>query len=104
MYVCLCRYYKAAKLAEALSKEVHCTVDEKQNSVLITEEGYEGAEEVLGVSHPADASVVMPCVADILVLQTCLVLQTNSLQCTIHITGRHWGLLQARNQQSAVTP
>lgn len=64
MSVCLCRYYKAAKLAEALSKEVHYTVDEKQKSVLITEEGYEGAEEVLGVSHPADASVVIPCVAD----------------------------------------
>ena len=44
------RYYKAAKLAEALSKEVHYTVDEKQKSVLMTEEGYEGAEEVLGVS------------------------------------------------------
>ena len=44
-----CRYYRAAKLAEALSKEFHYTVDEKQKSVLMTEEGYEGAEEVLGV-------------------------------------------------------
>lgn len=41
------KYYKAAKLAEALEREYHYTVDEKQKSVLLTEEGYEAAEDVL---------------------------------------------------------
>lgn len=40
---------KAAKIAEALAKDVHYTVDEKQRSVLLTEEGYEAAEDVLQV-------------------------------------------------------
>jgi len=43
------RYYKAAKLAEALQREHHYTVDEKQKSVLLTEQGYEDAEDVLEV-------------------------------------------------------
>ena len=43
------RYYKAAKLAEALQSEHHYTVDEKQKSVLLTEQGYEDAEDVLEV-------------------------------------------------------
>ena len=43
------RYYKAAKLAAALEKDFHYTVDEKQKSVLLTEEGYEAAEDVLEV-------------------------------------------------------
>ena len=47
-------YIKANKLAEALSRDVHYTVDEKQKSVLITDEGYEAAEEVLGVSDLYD--------------------------------------------------
>ena len=46
---CQCRYYKAAKLADALQREHHYTVDEKQKSVLLTEEGYEDAEDVLEV-------------------------------------------------------
>lgn len=33
------KYYKAAKIADALSKDVHYTVDEKQRSVLLTEDG-----------------------------------------------------------------
>ena len=45
-----CRYYKAAKLADALVREEHYTVDEKQKSVLMTEDGYEAAEDVLEVS------------------------------------------------------
>lgn len=50
------KYYKAAKLADALQRGddeqpgVHYKVDEKQKSVLLTEEGYEAAEDVLGVS------------------------------------------------------
>lgn len=44
-----CRYYKAAKLADALVKDEHYTVDEKQKSVLMTEDGYEAAEDVLEV-------------------------------------------------------
>ena len=48
------KYEKAAKVAGALAKDVHYTVDEKQRNVLITEEGYEAAEEVLGVADLYD--------------------------------------------------
>eukprot|EP00850_Spirogloea_muscicola_P005218 SM000023S07674 [mRNA] locus=s23:697023:703298:- [translate_table: standard] len=41
------KYYKASKLADAFKKDVHYTVDEKQKSVLLTEEGYEAAEDLL---------------------------------------------------------
>ena len=44
------KYQKATKLAGALVLGVHYTVDEKQRAVLITDEGYAAAEEVLGVS------------------------------------------------------
>ncbi|KAF5842058.1 chloroplast-associated SecA protein [Dunaliella salina] len=43
------KYYKAAKIADALTRDVHYTVDEKQKSVLLTEEGYEAVEDVLQV-------------------------------------------------------
>jgi len=43
------RYRRASKVASALSRDVHYTVDEKQRNVLLTEEGYEAVEEVLGV-------------------------------------------------------
>ena len=43
------KYIKAGKLATALAKDVHYTVDEKQRNVLLTEEGYEAAEDVLQV-------------------------------------------------------
>lgn len=49
------KYYKAAKIAAALSRGVHYTVDEKQRSVLLTEEGYEGVEDVLQVKDLYDA-------------------------------------------------
>lgn len=51
------KYNKAALLADALQKGekeepgVHYRVDEKQKSVLMTDEGYEEAEEALGVSN-----------------------------------------------------
>ncbi|EFJ15249.1 hypothetical protein SELMODRAFT_156007 [Selaginella moellendorffii] len=48
------RYYKAAKIAAAFARDVHYTVDEKQKSVLITEEGYEAAEEILDVKDLYD--------------------------------------------------
>ncbi|CAI5531792.1 unnamed protein product [Closterium sp. Naga37s-1] len=48
------RYYKAAKLANAFVRDVHYTVDEKQKAVLLTEEGYEEAEALLGVSDLYD--------------------------------------------------
>ncbi|GBF93465.1 translocase subunit chloroplastic [Raphidocelis subcapitata] len=48
------KYYKSAKIADALSKDVHYTVDEKQRSVLLTEDGYEAVEEVLQVSDLYD--------------------------------------------------
>ena len=44
----LCRL-QAAKIAKVLAKDVHYTVDEKQRNVLLTEEGYEAAEDVLQV-------------------------------------------------------
>ncbi len=40
---------QASKIADALSRDVHYTVDEKQKSVLLTEDGYEAVEEVLQV-------------------------------------------------------
>ena len=40
---------QAAKIATALAKDLHYTVDEKQRNVLLTEEGYEAAEDVLQV-------------------------------------------------------
>ncbi|KAK3253820.1 hypothetical protein CYMTET_36948 [Cymbomonas tetramitiformis] len=48
------RYIKCAKIAEAFSKDLHYKVDEKQKSVLITEEGYEAAEDILEVSDLYD--------------------------------------------------
>jgi preprotein translocase subunit SecA len=48
------KYQKASKLAKALAPEVHYTVDEKQKSILITEDGYEAAEDVLQVSDLYD--------------------------------------------------
>lgn len=50
----LLRYVKAAKVADALSKELHYTVDEKQKSVLLTEDGYEAVEDVLQVTDLYD--------------------------------------------------
>ncbi len=46
------KYIKAAKLATALAPKTHYTVDEKQKSILITDDGYEAAEDVLGVRRP----------------------------------------------------
>ncbi|CAK0755431.1 Protein translocase subunit SA1, chloroplastic [Coccomyxa viridis] len=43
------KYRQAARLAEAMERDLHYTVDEKQKSILITEEGYEAAEDVLQV-------------------------------------------------------
>jgi len=48
------KYYKAAKIADALSRNVHYTVDEKQKSVILTEDGYEAVEEVLQVQDLYD--------------------------------------------------
>eukprot|EP00210_Caulerpa_lentillifera_P001332 g1281.t1 len=48
------KYVKASRLASALSREEHYTVDEKQKNILLTEEGYEASEEVLQVSDLYD--------------------------------------------------
>lgn len=48
------QYVKAFKLARELQRDIHYTVDEKQRSILITEEGYEDAETVLGVKDLYD--------------------------------------------------
>ena len=43
------KYIKADKIASVLAKDIHYTVDEKQRNILLTEEGYEAAEDVLQV-------------------------------------------------------
>ena len=45
---------QAAKIADAFEKDFHYTVDEKQKSVLLTEEGYEAAEDLLQVADLYD--------------------------------------------------
>ena len=46
------KYEMTQKLAAALERDFHYTVDEKQKNVLLTEDGYEAAEQVLNVSAP----------------------------------------------------
>ncbi|THU44118.1 hypothetical protein C4D60_Mb02t04030 [Musa balbisiana] len=48
------RYYKAAKIAAAFERDVHYTVDEKQKTILLTEQGYEDAEEILDIKDLYD--------------------------------------------------
>ncbi|XP_057963745.1 protein translocase subunit SecA, chloroplastic isoform X2 [Malania oleifera] len=48
------RYYKAAKIAAAFERDLHYTVDEKQKTVLLTEQGYEDTEEILDVKDLYD--------------------------------------------------
>ncbi|KAL8139048.1 hypothetical protein V2J09_005049 [Rumex salicifolius] len=48
------RYYKAAKIAAAFERDIHYTVDEKQKTILLTEQGYEDSEEILDVKDLYD--------------------------------------------------
>lgn len=48
------KYATAQKAAEALSKDVHYTVDEKEQAVLLTERGYSDLEQALKVSDLFD--------------------------------------------------
>uniref|UniRef100_A0ACD5VNF5 Uncharacterized protein n=1 Tax=Avena sativa TaxID=4498 RepID=A0ACD5VNF5_AVESA len=48
------RYYKAAKIAEVFEQDIHYTVDEKQRNVLLTEQGYADAEEILDINDLYD--------------------------------------------------
>lgn len=48
------RYYKAAKIAGAFERDLHYTVDEKQKTVLLSEQGYEDAEQILDVKDLYD--------------------------------------------------
>ena len=48
------RYTMCARLAGALARDVHYTVEEKSQVVLLTDAGYEAAEEVLGVDDLYD--------------------------------------------------
>lgn len=48
------RYYKAAKIAAAFERDIHYTVDEKQKTVLLMEQGYEDAEAILDVKDLYD--------------------------------------------------
>ena len=58
---CMRRYYKAARLAEVLQPGEHYTVDEKQKSVLMTEDGYEAAEDVLEVQYMPTSHAYASC-------------------------------------------
>ncbi|KAJ3701427.1 hypothetical protein LUZ61_005132 [Rhynchospora tenuis] len=48
------KYYKAAKIASAFERDIHYTVDEKQKTILLTEQGYEDAEEILDIKDLYD--------------------------------------------------
>ncbi|KAL9430503.1 hypothetical protein AB3S75_025818 [Citrus x aurantiifolia] len=48
------KYYKAAKIASVFERDIHYTVDEKQKTVLLTEQGYEDAEGILDVKDLYD--------------------------------------------------
>lgn len=48
------RYYKATKIASAFERDIHYTVDEKQKTILLTEQGYADAEEILDVKDLYD--------------------------------------------------
>mmetsp|Transcript_579 Transcript_579/g.2255 ORF Transcript_579/g.2255 Transcript_579/m.2255 type:complete len:1019 (-) Transcript_579:61-3117(-) len=48
------RYIQSAKIADALERDYHYKVDEKQKSILFTEEGYEACEELLQVTDLYD--------------------------------------------------
>lgn len=48
------QYYKAAKIATAFERDIHYTVDEKRKTVLLTEQGYADAEEILSVKDLYD--------------------------------------------------
>ena len=48
------KYLTAAKIANAFERDIHYTVQEKEQSASLTEEGFESAEEVLQVSDLYD--------------------------------------------------
>ncbi|CAH9069570.1 unnamed protein product [Cuscuta epithymum] len=48
------KYYKAAKIAAAFEQDIHYTVDEKRKTVLLTEQGYADAEEILDLKDLYD--------------------------------------------------
>ncbi|NDJ19243.1 preprotein translocase subunit SecA [Myxacorys almedinensis] len=48
------KYLQAAAIARALNKEDHYEVDEKQRNILVTDEGFIRAEELLGVTDLFD--------------------------------------------------
>lgn len=48
------KYIKAAEIARALNSEDHYEVDEKQRTILLTDEGFIQAEELLGVQDLFD--------------------------------------------------
>jgi preprotein translocase subunit SecA len=50
----ICKYKKAEKIARAMVRYVHYTVDEKMRCIYITEEGYEAAEDILQVQDLYD--------------------------------------------------
>jgi preprotein translocase subunit SecA len=48
------KYMKANKIAQAMTRDFHYTLDEKQRDILITDNGYEAAEDILEISDLYD--------------------------------------------------
>ncbi|PLS68826.1 MAG: preprotein translocase subunit SecA [Cyanobacteria bacterium M5B4] len=48
------KYMGASRIAQQLEKEKHYEVDEKQRNIILTDEGYEAAEKLLGVTDLFD--------------------------------------------------
>ncbi|KAI3428100.1 hypothetical protein D9Q98_006483 [Chlorella vulgaris] len=89
------KYHKACKIANALARDVHYTVDEKQRNVLLTEEGYEAAEDVLQVSDLYDpreqwASYVLNAVKakELFVLNVSYIVRGGEIVIVDEFTGR----------------
>ncbi len=51
------KYKRAAQLADGLQRDYHYTVDEKQKSILLTEEGYEVSEDILQVGSKLEITL-----------------------------------------------
>lgn len=70
------KYYKSTKIAEALTRDRHYTVNEKERNVQLTEEGYQAVEEVLEITDLYDprtqwASYILNAIRVSVVYQGC---------------------------------
>lgn len=76
-------------------RDTHYTVDEKQKSILITEEGYEAAEEVLEVGHDAGRCI---CQSTSRPMCSCMIVPTCALLDAVHSSGGKLKRLTAQLQ------